>query len=203
MRDLTPTPSTRGPNRIQCYCDEETARAAREAAAAEGVPVSAWLKQNVLSQLERRRAEEQDYSEARNLAKRKKLFLENVRQQYHLGAASRSAGIEPRTLARWLDDSELRDQIAFQRALFLEQVERKLLAIGRGDSEKGCWLALLAFLNANHPQYGVKAELLWRISADLMERFQASVRQVIGESQAAQVIQALQQHAEKKALQFR
>lgn len=129
-------------------------------------------------------------------------FFDNLTRCYHYGRAAREAGATNEQLAKWLSDPAVAEAATFHQHLYLEQVEEDMVAYGKG-LKSGQWQALVAFLNAHHPQYGLKAELLARIIGDIIDRFEKVITTELNSEYAAKVIKILREQAKRKETQFK
>lgn len=129
-------------------------------------------------------------------------LLEQIEQHYHLSVAARNAKVPLVDVEEWLTDPAFQGYVGMAQDCFVEQIEAEMLAIGRGE-RKGNFGALCAFLNAHHPQYGIKSELMSRILGDIIEQFYGVVTEQVGEDLAASLKNLLREVAEKKLVQFK
>lgn len=137
---------------------------------------------------------------------RQEAFLDELSNTFHIGETAGKAFVGLEEVHSWLQDPEFgpafREKVAFRQSLFMERVEAVMLAIGFGLA-KGAFAPLVAFLNAHHPQYGLKSELLQRILGDLIEKFGNIIRVESGPQQAEKLTKLMREQAEKKIRQFR
>ena len=87
----------------------------------------------------------------------KNLALQSIRSGKGIAMAAQDAGVTVRTVEFWSEKDPVFAQLAYEsKAHFVESVEQTLLALASGHKGKSPNVtACLAYLNANHPDYGV------------------------------------------------
>lgn len=185
--------------RFELHLPEELVKRIKTEAVATGVTSSAWALQVFLAAFEAQKpALVKERPSDPQIA-----FLEQVAENYHIGVAAGKAGVSIEQAQEWLAACpELQEQVGTCQEMYIEKVEQRLLAIGFGEA-KGNWGALIAFLNAHHPQHGLKGELMSRILGDVIEQFYSVVVDQVGEDLANSIKALLKETAEKKLIAFK
>ena len=184
--------------RIELQLPEEMVRRIKLEAASENMTLSAWAFKIFEGAFQAQKpAVIKELPSDPQVA-----FLQQLAEHYHVSVAADKAGVPLVTAMEWLEVESFRDQAGTCQDMFLESVEAQLVAIGRGTA-KGNWGALIAFLNAHHPQHGLKGELMSRVLGDTIEQFYSTIVNQVGEDLANSIKTQLKEVAEKKLIQFK
>lgn len=169
-------------------------------AAKRGQTMSDWIRLAIQTALQA--AQPKPAPPPRTAKAKLQRFLDNLAEHYHLGRSAKEAGASNEQLQSWLQDEAVSRAVTFYQHLYLEKIEEDMVAYGKG-LKSGSWQALVAFLNAHHPQYGIKAELLSRIVGDIIDRFERAITEELNPQHAAKVVKILREQAKRKELQFK
>lgn len=128
-----------------------------------------------------------DSNRIASIASTKAKFLRALERNYNMTPSAREAGISASTLYRWIkSDPEFASQIEASREMRMHVIEEHLLKLGFGMQDedgrpyKGNPVALLAWLNAHHPNYGrIRTEILNRLLGSFVERIAVIARKYI------------------------
>lgn len=193
--------------RISVPLSEETNEQLRLAAAKLGIPVSKAAELAIGEWLAVQRDAELGKPRARGRRReteeqRKERFLTALESSFHVARACRKTGIPREEVRQWVRCSEFADQVSEAQAVFIEWVEWKLIRMGV-RKEKPQLLALMSFLNAQHPQWGrLKYESILRWFGPFMEGVYNLIRRELGDENGDALCKQIREAADKALSRF-
>lgn len=193
--------------RITFEVPPDLAARARAAAAEDCQSLAGFCRAALIEQLEKK-DDQAEMDQLAPTAEREKpaqaqaRFLLAVERHFFVSEACRLSGIGRDQVRKWLAKPAFEERFCEAQECFIEWVESKLLRMGLGRI-KGSVVALMAWLNAHHPEYGrIKVEMLSKVLGPIIERFYDVARKLAGDQLGETLARELREIAEKKMAEY-